>query len=88
MRPAASIPSPGELLIQGVQLGKVFVGVQPTFGYEGDPMRLMMARSGARIMASWPSTPTSRRCWKQMRWSTWARTGAGVYAGQTSWTLR
>jgi len=37
----------GDLLVQGVQLGKVFVGVQPTFGYEGDPMRLMMARSGA-----------------------------------------
>jgi len=37
----------GELLVQGVQLGNVFVGVQPTFGYEGDPMRLMMARSGA-----------------------------------------
>ncbi|MEP6718713.1 MAG: cobaltochelatase subunit CobN [bacterium] len=37
----------GELLIQGIQLGKVFVGVQPTFGFEGDPMRLMMARSGA-----------------------------------------
>lgn len=36
-----------ELLIQGVVLGNVFVGVQPTFGYEGDPMRLMMARSGA-----------------------------------------
>ena len=36
-----------DLLIQGVQLGNVFVGVQPTFGYEGDPMRLMMARSGA-----------------------------------------
>ncbi len=36
-----------ELLIQGLQLGSVFVGVQPTFGYEGDPMRLMMARSGA-----------------------------------------
>jgi len=36
-----------ELLIQGVQLGNVFVGVQPTFGYEGDPMRLMMARGGA-----------------------------------------
>src|ERR1043166_3486720 len=35
------------ILIQGVQLGNVFVGVQPTFGYEGDPMRLMMARSGA-----------------------------------------
>ncbi|HLN97128.1 MAG TPA: cobaltochelatase subunit CobN [Pyrinomonadaceae bacterium] len=37
----------GELLIHGVQLGSVFIGVQPTFGYEGDPMRLMMARSGA-----------------------------------------
>lgn len=36
-----------ELLIQGVSLGNVFIGVQPTFGYEGDPMRLMMARSGA-----------------------------------------
>jgi Cobalamin biosynthesis protein CobN and related Mg-chelatases len=37
----------GDLLIQGITLGKVFIGVQPTFGYEGDPMRLMMARSGA-----------------------------------------
>jgi magnesium chelatase subunit H len=36
-----------DLLIQGLQLGNIFVGVQPTFGYEGDPMRLMMARSGA-----------------------------------------
>jgi magnesium chelatase subunit H len=36
-----------ELLIQGITLGKVFIGVQPTFGYEGDPMRLMMARSGS-----------------------------------------
>jgi magnesium chelatase subunit H len=36
-----------DLLIQGVQLENIFVGVQPTFGYEGDPMRLMMARSGA-----------------------------------------
>jgi len=47
-------PAPGrvnsfgrEVLIQGLQLGKVFIGVQPSFGYEGDPMRLMMARSGA-----------------------------------------
>ncbi len=37
----------GELLVQGLQLGNVFIGVQPTFGYEGDPMRLMMARGGA-----------------------------------------
>ena len=37
----------GDLLIQGVTLGNVFIGVQPTFGFEGDPMRLMMARSGS-----------------------------------------
>jgi len=37
----------GELLILGIELGNIFIGVQPTFGYEGDPMRLMMARSGA-----------------------------------------
>ncbi len=37
----------GELLIQGLRLGNVFIGVQPTFGFEGDPMRLMMARSGS-----------------------------------------
>ncbi len=29
------------LLVQGVEFGNVFVGVQPHFGYEGDPMRLM-----------------------------------------------
>lgn len=37
----------GDLLIQGIMLGNIFLGVQPTFGYEGDPMRLLMARSGA-----------------------------------------
>ncbi|MCU1265132.1 MAG: bchH [Acidobacteria bacterium] len=36
----------GDLLIHGVTLGNIFIGVQPSFGYEGDPMRLMMARSG------------------------------------------
>jgi magnesium chelatase subunit H len=36
-----------DLLIQGVRLGNAFVAVQPTFGYEGDPMRLLMSRGGA-----------------------------------------
>lgn len=47
-------PAPGrvnslgsDLLIQGLTLDNIFIGVQPTFGYEGDPMRLMMAQSGA-----------------------------------------
>ncbi|WP_156945831.1 magnesium chelatase subunit H [Roseicyclus elongatus] len=41
-------PAPGKIqsdgrgvFVLGAQLGKVFVGVQPTFGYEGDPMRLL-----------------------------------------------
>lgn len=47
-------PPPGQinsfgrdLLIQGAAFGKAFVAVQPTFGYEGDPMRLLMSRGGA-----------------------------------------
>jgi magnesium chelatase subunit H len=35
-----------ELLIQGTHLGNIFVGLQPTFGYEDDPMRLLMSRGG------------------------------------------
>ena len=31
----------------GKQYGKVFIGVQPTFGYEGDPMRLLFSRSAS-----------------------------------------
>lgn len=37
----------GDLLIQGIQFGKVLLAVQPTFGFEGDPMRMMMARSSS-----------------------------------------
>ena len=45
--PAAINSAEGELLIQGITLGDVFIGVQPTFGFEDDPMRLLMARGGA-----------------------------------------
>ena len=31
----------------GKQFGKIFIGVQPTFGYEGDPMRLLFSRSAS-----------------------------------------
>ena len=37
----------GDLLIQGIILGNIFVGIQPTFGYEDDPMRLLMSKGGA-----------------------------------------
>lgn len=31
----------GSLFVLGARFGNVFVGVQPAFGYEGDPMRLL-----------------------------------------------
>ncbi len=35
------------ILVLGAQFGDVFVGVQPAFGYEGDPMRLLFEKSFA-----------------------------------------
>ncbi|MEE7465793.1 magnesium chelatase subunit H [Methylobacterium oryzae] len=47
-------PAPGrhqtngaEIFVLGAQFGNVFVGVQPAFGYEGDPMRLLFERGFA-----------------------------------------
>ncbi|GJD51627.1 hypothetical protein OPKNFCMD_4382 [Methylobacterium crusticola] len=47
-------PAPGRhqsdgssLLVLGAQFGNVFVGVQPAFGYEGDPMRLLFEKGFA-----------------------------------------
>ncbi len=47
-KPPGSLNSDGQnLLIFGRHFGNVFVGVQPTFGYEGDPMRLLYSRSAS-----------------------------------------
>merc|ERR1719421_1695462 len=47
-------PAPGhlnsngkELLVFGVKMGNMFIGVQPSFGYEGDPMRLLFSKSAS-----------------------------------------
>ncbi|WP_439579308.1 magnesium chelatase subunit H [Elioraea sp.] len=47
-------PAPGRaqsdgasLFVLGARFGNVFVGVQPAFGYEGDPMRLLFERGFA-----------------------------------------
>ena len=37
----------GEIFVLGEHFGNVFIGVQPAFGYEGDPMRLMFEKSFA-----------------------------------------
>lgn len=45
---AGNLNSNGQqLLVYGKQFGNVFIGVQPTFGYEGDPMRLLFSRSAS-----------------------------------------
>ncbi|MDX6576435.1 MAG: magnesium chelatase subunit [Blastocatellia bacterium] len=36
----------GNLLIQGITIGNIFIGLQPTFGFEDDPMRLLMSKGG------------------------------------------
>ncbi|MFN9428156.1 MAG: magnesium chelatase subunit H [Cyanobacteriota bacterium] len=47
-KPPGTLNSDGShLLIYGRHFGHVFVGVQPTFGYEGDPMRLLYSRSAS-----------------------------------------
>ena len=47
-------PAPGReqsdgrgVFVLGAQFGNVFVGIQPTFGYEGDPMRLLFEKGFA-----------------------------------------
>jgi magnesium chelatase subunit H len=37
----------GNILVLGEHFGNLFVGLQPAFGYEGDPMRLLFERSFA-----------------------------------------
>ncbi|HIK13670.1 MAG TPA: magnesium chelatase subunit H [Oscillatoriaceae cyanobacterium M33_DOE_052] len=46
--PPGHLNSDGQnLLIYGKSFGNLFIGVQPTFGYEGDPMRLLFSRSAS-----------------------------------------
>ena len=47
-KPPGNLNTDGQnLLIFGKHFGNVFIGVQPTFGYEGDPMRLLYSRSAS-----------------------------------------
>ena len=46
--PPGHLNSDGKnLLVYGKEFGNVFIGVQPTFGYEGDPMLLLFSRSAS-----------------------------------------
>jgi cobalamin biosynthesis Mg chelatase CobN len=57
-------PCPGNLnsdgqnlVIYGKQFGNVFIGVQPSFGYEGDPMRLLLLSPPVPITDSAATIP-------------------------------
>jgi magnesium chelatase subunit H len=45
--PGKVLSDGGSIFILGAEFGKVFVGLQPGFGYEGDPMRLLFERGFA-----------------------------------------
>ncbi len=45
--PGKVLSDGGSIFVLGLQLGNVFVGLQPGFGYEGDPMRLLFERGFA-----------------------------------------
>ena len=45
--PGRQLTDGRDLFVMGAQLGNVFVGVQPAFGWEGDPMRLLFEGSFA-----------------------------------------
>jgi magnesium chelatase subunit H len=42
--PGKALSDGGSIFVLGAQFGNVFVGLQPGFGYEGDPMRLLFER--------------------------------------------
>ncbi len=47
-KPPGQLNSDGKnLLVYGKKFGNVFIGVQPSFGYEGDPMRLLFSKSAS-----------------------------------------
>jgi len=45
--PGRQLSDGGSIFILGAQFGNVFVGIQPGFGIEGDPMRLLFERGYA-----------------------------------------
>ena len=45
--PGRALTDGASLFVLGASFGKLFVGVQPAFGYEGDPMRLLFEQGFA-----------------------------------------
>lgn len=63
----------GSLLIPGVQIGNLWVGVQPLLGLEGDPMRLLFERD----LTPHPQYAASYKWLQQVRGEAGTHTGWG-----------
>ena len=53
----AMVALAGSAVVSGIQLGNVWIGVQPALGVEGDPMRLLFDRSHPLALAASFSFP-------------------------------
>ncbi len=85
-KPPGNLNSDGQhLLVFGRHFGNIFVGVQPTFGYEGDPMRLLYSRSASPTMGLLPTTPISKRFGKRMLFCTSAPMGRWSSCLESKW---
>ena len=67
-------------MVAGVQLGNVWIGVQPALGVEGDPMRLLFERD----LTPHPQYAAFYRVWLQQRFGAHAVLHFGMH-GTVEW---
>ena len=75
------------LFVLGAQYGNVFVGIQPSFGYEGDPMRLLFERGFAPTHAFSAFYRYIRDGWCPCGPPLWNTRRARIHARQASGTV-
>lgn len=71
--PGRQLSNGSSIFVLGKQFGNVLVSVQPSFGYEGDPMRLLFEKAWHRRMPSQRSIATCVKISKLTRSFTLAR---------------
>ena len=87
--PGKVLSDGGSIFILGASFGNVFVGLQPGFGYEGDPMRLLFERGFAPTHAFSAFYRYLREDFGGARPAAFRHPrGAGIHAGQAGRTHR
>ena len=80
VRPVLGPMHAGSFVVGGVQLGNVWIGVQPALGVEGDPMRLLFERD----LTPHPQYAAFYRVWLQQRFAAHAVLHFGMH-GTVEW---